>query len=126
MLSPASTVVTSGQLWTQIKDASQKDIEKIADAAASTALSQAKTYTDTKLSEFITISYKGPYDSYAALLADNVDGGKAGVIYLVIIIIMIMTVMIQQIAIYLMSTFGLHVKMAGNLALRKLVIQMSS
>jgi hypothetical protein len=76
-------VVTSGQLWTQIKDASQKDIEKIADAAASTALSQAKTYTDTKLSEFITISYKGPYDSYAALLADNVDGGKAGVIYLV-------------------------------------------
>lgn len=82
-ISAASTVVTSEQLWTQIKDTSQKDIEKIADAAASTALSQAKTYTDTKLSEFITISYKGPYDSYAALLADNVDGGKAGVIYLV-------------------------------------------
>nr|DAN08161.1 MAG TPA: hypothetical protein [Caudoviricetes sp.] len=39
---------------------------------------------------------------------------------------MIMTVMIQQITTYLMSTFGLHVKMAGNLALRKLVIQMSS
>lgn len=82
-ISAASTVVTSNQLWEQIKDASQKDIEKIADAAASTALSQAKTYTDTKLSEFITISYKGPYDSYAALLADNVDGGKAGIIYLV-------------------------------------------
>lgn len=82
-ISAASTVVTSNQLWEQIKDTSQTDIEKIADAAASTALSQAKTYTDTKLSEFITISYKGPYDSYAALLADNVDGGKAGVIYLV-------------------------------------------
>lgn len=83
VLSPASTVVTSEQLWTQVKDASQKDIEKIADAAASTALSQAKTYTDTKLSEFITISYKGPYDSYAALLANNINGGKAGIIYLV-------------------------------------------
>lgn len=82
-ISAASTVVTSNQLWEQIKDSSQTDIEKIADAAASTALSQAKTYTDTKLSEFITISYKGPYDSYAALLADNVDGGKAGIIYLV-------------------------------------------
>lgn len=82
-ISAASTVVTSNQLWEQIKDTSQTDIEKIADAAASTALSQAKTYTDTKLSEFITISYKGPYDSYAALLADNVDGGKAGIIYLV-------------------------------------------
>lgn len=82
-VSPASTVVTSSDLWGQIKDTSKSDIEKIADAAASTALSQAKTYTDTKLSEFITISYKGPYDSYAALLADNVDGGKAGVIYLV-------------------------------------------
>lgn len=82
-ISAASTVVTSNQLWGQIKDTSQTDIEKIADAAASTALSQAKTYTDTKLSEFITISYKGPYDSYAALLADNVDGGKAGIIYLV-------------------------------------------
>lgn len=83
VLSPASTVVTSEQLWTQIKDTSQTDIEKIADAAASTALSQAKTYTDTKLSEFITISYKGPYDSYAELLANNINGGKAGVIYLV-------------------------------------------
>lgn len=82
-ISAASTVVTSNQLWEQIKDTSQTDIEKIADAAASTALSQAKTYTDTKLSEFITISYKGPYDSYVALLADNVDGGKAGIIYLV-------------------------------------------
>ena len=82
-VSPASTLVTSSDLWNQIKDTSKSDIEKIADAAASTALSQAKTYTDTKLSEFITISYKGPYDSYAALLADNVDGGKAGVIYLV-------------------------------------------
>lgn len=82
-VSPASTLVTSSDLWGQIKDTSKSDIEKIADAAASTALSQAKTYTDTKLSEFITISYKGPYDSYAALLADNVDGGKAGVIYLV-------------------------------------------
>lgn len=83
VLSPAATVVTSEQLWTQIKDTSQTDIEKIADAAASTALSQAKTYTDTKLSEFITISYKGPYDSYAELLANNINGGKAGVIYLV-------------------------------------------
>lgn len=82
-VSAASTLVTSSDLWNQIKDTSKSDIEKIADAAASTALSQAKTYTDTKLSEFITISYKGPYDSYAALLADNVDGGKAGVIYLV-------------------------------------------
>lgn len=82
-ISAASTVVTSNQLWEQIKDTSQTDIEKIADAAASTALSQAKTYTDTKLSEFITISYKGPYDSYAELLANNINGGKAGIIYLV-------------------------------------------
>lgn len=83
VLSPASTVATSDGIWNQIKDSSQADIEKIADAAASTALSQAKEYTNTKLSEFVTISYKGPYDSYAALLADNIDGGKAGVIYLV-------------------------------------------
>lgn len=83
VLSPASTVVTSNQLWEQIKDSSQADIENIAGAAASTALTQAKEYTDNKLSEFITISYKGPYDSYAALLADNTTGGKAGIIYLV-------------------------------------------
>lgn len=82
-ISAASTVVTSNQLWEQIKDSSQTDIENIAGAAASTALTQAKEYTDNKLSEFITISYKGPYDSYAALLADNTTGGKAGIIYLV-------------------------------------------
>nr|DAU62735.1 MAG TPA: hypothetical protein [Caudoviricetes sp.] len=39
---------------------------------------------------------------------------------------MIMTVMIQQIAIYLMNIFGLHVKMVDGLVLRKLVTQMSS
>lgn len=82
-ISAASTVVTSNQLWEQIKDSSQTDIENIAGAAASTALTQAKEYTDNKLSEFITISYKGPYDSYAQLLAENIEGGKAGIIYLV-------------------------------------------
>lgn len=82
-ISAASTVVTSNQLWEQVKDSSQADIEKIAGAAASTALTQAKEYTDSKLSDFITISYKGPYDSYAELLANNIAGGKAGIIYLV-------------------------------------------
>nr|DAH63038.1 MAG TPA: hypothetical protein [Bacteriophage sp.] len=39
---------------------------------------------------------------------------------------MTMIVMIQQITIFSMSIFGLHVKMADNLALRKLVTQMLS
>lgn len=82
-LNPTNAAITSSQLWDQIKDTSKPDIQGIAGAAASTALEQAKDYTNTKLSEFITISYKGPYDSYAALLVANPDGGKAGIIYLV-------------------------------------------
>lgn len=82
ILSASSTYASSDSLWNQIKDASRSDIEKIADAAASTALSQAKEYTDNKLGDFITISYQGPYDSYADLLLAH-PTGKAGIIYLV-------------------------------------------
>lgn len=82
ILSSSSTYVSSPNLWNQIKDASRTDIEEIADAAASTALSQAKEYTDNKLGDFITISYQGPYDSYADLLLAH-PTGKAGIIYLV-------------------------------------------
>ena len=82
VLSASSTYASSDSLWNQIKDASRSDIEKIADAAASTALSQAKEYTDNKLGDFITISYQGPYDSYADLLLAH-PTGKAGIIYLV-------------------------------------------
>lgn len=82
VLSSSSTYVSSPDLWNQLKDASKSDIEKIADAAASTALEQAKEYTDNKLGEFITISYQGPYDTYADLLLAH-PTGKAGIIYLV-------------------------------------------
>ena len=82
LLSSSSTYASSPDLWNQIKKASKTDIEKIADAAASTALSQAKEYTDNKLGDFITISYQGPYNSYADLLLAH-PTGKAGVIYLV-------------------------------------------
>lgn len=82
VLSASSTYASSNSLWNQIKNASRSDIEKIADAAASTALSQAKEYTDNKLGDFITISYQGPYDSYADLLLAH-PTGKAGIIYLV-------------------------------------------
>lgn len=82
VLSSSSTYVSSPDLWNQIKDSSRSDIEKIADAAASTALEQAKQYTDNKLGDFITISYQGPYDSYADLLLAH-PTGKAGIIYLV-------------------------------------------
>lgn len=81
-LTPTSNSISSSQLWGQIKDASETDIKSIADAAASTALSRANAYTDTKLGELITISYAGPYASYAALLVAH-PTGKAGVIYLV-------------------------------------------
>lgn len=82
VLSASSTYASSNSLWNQIKNASRSDIEQIADAAASTALSQAKEYTDNKLGDFITISYQGPYDSYADLLLAH-PTGKAGIIYLV-------------------------------------------
>lgn len=82
VLSSSSTYVSSSDLWNQLKAASQPDMEQIADAAASTALDQAKQYTDNKLGDFITISYQGPYDSYADLLLAH-PTGKAGVIYLV-------------------------------------------
>ena len=82
ILSASSTYASSDSLWNQIKNASRSDIEQIADAAASTALSQAKEYTDNKLGDFITISYQGPYDSYADLLLAH-PTGKAGIIYLV-------------------------------------------
>lgn len=82
VLSASSTYASSNSLWNQIKNSSRSDIEQIADAAASTALSQAKEYTDNKLGDFITISYQGPYDSYADLLLAH-PTGKAGIIYLV-------------------------------------------
>ena len=82
VLSSSSTYVSSSDLWNQLKAASRPDMEQIADAAASTALDQAKQYTDNKLGDFITISYQGPYDSYADLLLAH-PTGKAGVIYLV-------------------------------------------
>lgn len=82
VLSASSTYASSNSLWNQIKNASRSDIEQIADAAASTALEQAKEYTDNKLGDLITISYQGPYDSYADLLLAH-PTGKAGIIYLV-------------------------------------------
>lgn len=82
VLSSSSTYVSSSDLWNQLKDASRPDMEDIAGAAASTALTQAKEYTDNKLGEFITISYQGPYNSYADLLLAH-PTGKAGIIYLV-------------------------------------------
>ena len=82
VLIASSTYASSNSLWNQIKNASRSDIEKIADAAASTALEQAKEYTDNKLGDFITISYQGPYDTYADLILAH-PTGKAGIIYLV-------------------------------------------
>ena len=82
VLSASSTYASSNSLWNQIKDASRSDIEEIADAAASTALERAKEYTDNKLGDFITISYQGPYDTYADLILAH-PTGKAGIIYLV-------------------------------------------
>lgn len=82
LLTPNSNAISSSALWDQISDEAQDDMEAIADAAASTALEQAKQYTDTQLGSFITIQYRGPYDSYADMFADN-PVGKAGIIYLV-------------------------------------------
>lgn len=82
VLSASSTAISSSALWDQIKDASNDDISAIADAAASTALTRANEYTDSQLSQFVTITYRGPYDSYADLITAN-PTGKAGVIYLV-------------------------------------------
>lgn len=82
ILTPNSNTISSSALWDQIVDEAQDDMESIADAAASTALEQAKQYTDTQLGNFITIQYRGPYDSYAEMFADN-PVGKAGIIYLV-------------------------------------------
>ena len=82
ILTPNSNAISSSALWDQIVDEAQNDMEAIADAAASTALEQAKEYTDTQLGSFITIQYRGPYDSYADMFADN-PVGKAGIIYLV-------------------------------------------
>ena len=82
IISPASTYISSQKLWNQVKATAKPDMETIAGAAASTALEQANKYTDNKLAEFITITYKGPYDSYADLVTAN-PSGRAGVIYLV-------------------------------------------
>ena len=82
IVSPASTYISSQRLWNQVKATAKPDMETIAGAAASTALEQANKYTDNKLAEFITITYKGPYNSYADLVTAN-PSGRAGVIYLV-------------------------------------------
>ena len=82
IISPASTYISSQKLWNQVKATAKPDMETIAGAAASTALEQANKYTDNKLAEFITITYKGPYNSYADLVTAN-PSGRAGVIYLV-------------------------------------------
>lgn len=82
LLTPNNNTISSSALWDQISDEAQDNMEAIADAAASTALEQAKQYTDTQLGNFITIQYRGPYDSYADMFADN-PVGKAGIIYLV-------------------------------------------
>ena len=47
ILKPNSNTISSSALWNQIVDETQDDIESIADAEASTALEQAKQYTDT-------------------------------------------------------------------------------